>query len=224
LLRASRNFAEAAQLLGELAAVDAQFTGHGLRVNGLRGLSMARIKNVLRHFLALHGVAMPNAARLTECARQVLQGGRGTRLAIDLGSHQLRRFADELRVVPASSTVERDFTRRWRGENKLHLPELGGTLVLKKCRGTGISLDKLAAQPVTIRLRQGGERFRPHPARPRRSLKNLLQEARVPPWQRDRLPLLFRGKALVYVPGIGIDSAFRASAGEPAVEPRWETG
>lgn len=224
LLRASRNFAEAAQLLDEFAAADAQFTRQGLRLSGLRELSMARTKNVLRHFLAQHGVVMPNAARLTECARQLLRGRRGTRFAINLGSHQLRRFADELRLVPVAGAVESHFTRRWRGETKLYLPELGGTLLLKKGRGTGISLDKLSALPVTIRLRQGGERFRPHPARPRRSLKNLLQEAQVPPWQRDRLPLLFQGEALVYVPGIGIDTAFRASAGEPAVEPCWEPG
>lgn len=222
LLRASRNFAEAAQLLDELAAADASLDGGGLRVSSLRGLSMPRAKNVLRHFLALHGVTMPNAVRLEECARQLLRNGRGTRFAVDLGDHQLRRSADELRVVPASDAVERDFARRWRGEPKLGLPELGGTLVFRKCSGAGISLAKLSALPVTIRLRQGGERFRPHPARPRRSLKNLLQEAHVPAWQRDRLPLLFQGESLVYVPGIGIDCAFRASPSERAVEPSWE--
>ena len=222
LMRASRNFAEAAKMLSELAGADAQLSGQGLKISDLRGLSMERVKNVLRHFLGLHGVTMPNAARLTECARQLRRESRGTRFAIDLGDHQLRRFEDELRVIPAGGTLNRAFARRWRGENRLYLQELGGTLVLKKGRGTGISLAKLRARPVTIRLRQGGERFRPHASRPRRSLKNLLQEARMPPWQRDRLPLLFQGKALVFVPGIGIDSAFRASIDEATVEPRWE--
>ena len=58
--------------------------------------------------------------------------------------------------------------------------------------------------------------------RPRRSLKNLLQEARLPPWLRARLPLLYCGDTLVYVPGIGIDTAFGARSGEPAVEPQWQ--
>ncbi len=221
LLRASRNFAEAAQLLDEQAAADAKLTASGLKIAGLRRLSAPRAKNVLRHFLAVHGVIMPNAARLDECVRQ-LRTQRAVRAVFDLGSHELRRFADELRVVPKSRTLERNFTRAWRGESKLHLPELGGTLMFKKCRGAGISLTRLAGVPLAVRVRQGGERFRPHPQRPRRSLKNLLQEARVPPWQRNRLPLLFGGKTLVYVPGIGIDAAFRAAAGEAGIEPCWE--
>jgi len=221
LLRASRNFAEAAKLLDEQAAADAILTANGLRIAGLRRLSAPRAKNVLRYFLATHGVIMPNSTRLDECVRQ-LRTQRAARAVFDLDSHELRRFADELRVVPKSRAPERNFTRAWRGESKLHLPELGGTLTFKKRRGEGISLMRLAGVPLAVRLRQGGERFRPHPQRPSRSLKNLLQEARMPPWQRNRLPLLFGGKTLVYVPGIGIDAGFRAAAGEPGVEPRWE--
>jgi tRNA(Ile)-lysidine synthase len=222
LLRASRNFAEAAQLLGELAALDAGFTAHGLKLSTVRGLSAARAKNVLRHFLAAHDVAMPNAARLDECVRQLLQARRGTRTVINLGGHELRRFADELRIIPKSAAPERGFIRAWRGENRLPLPELGGTLVLKKCHGAGISLGKLTAQPVTVRLRQGGERLQPHPQRPRRSLKNLLQESRVPPWQRARLPLLYSGEILVWVPGVGVASGFQARPGEAAMQPEWQ--
>src|SRR5258706_919117 len=72
LLRTSRNFAEAAQLLDGIAAADAQLSGLGLKIAVLRAFSSARAKNVVRHFLALHGVLMPNAARLYECLRQVL--------------------------------------------------------------------------------------------------------------------------------------------------------
>ena len=52
-----------------------------------------------------------------------------------------------------------------------------------------------------MRLRAGGERLQPDARRPRRTLKNLFQEAGVPPWERDRLPLLFCGDDLVWVPG-----------------------
>ena len=220
LLRASRNLAEAAQLLDELAAADAQLTAGGLKVPGLRRLSTPRAKNVLRHFLAAHGVAMPNAARLDECVRQLLSP-RAARATIELGDHEMRRYADELRVIAKSTPPPRNFRLTWRGESRLRLPELGGTLVLKKGRGAGISLERFAAQPVTVRLRQGGERIQPHPRRPRRSLKNLLQEARVPPWLRDRLPLLFCGDELAWAAGIGVGRRFQAKPGEASVQPRW---
>ena len=220
LLRASRNLAEAAQLLDELAAADAQLTAGGLKVSGLRRLSAPRAKNVLRYFLAAQGVTMPNAARLDECVRQLLSP-RAVRATVELGDHELRRYADELRVVAKSTPPPHDFRQAWRGESRLRLPELGGTLVLKKGHGAGISLDRLAAQPVTVRLRQGGERIQPHPRRPRRSLKNLLQETRVPPWLRDRLPLLFCGDELAWAAGIGVGCRFQAKPGEASVQPLW---
>ncbi|MBK6629558.1 MAG: tRNA lysidine(34) synthetase TilS [Betaproteobacteria bacterium] len=43
----------------------------------------------------------------------------------------------------------------------------------------------------------GRERFRPESGRPRRELRKLLQEHAVPPWERDRLPLLWGGNDLV---------------------------
>jgi tRNA(Ile)-lysidine synthase len=94
--------------------------------------------------------------------------------------------------------------------------------MMKSCRGAGISLKKLQTAPVTVRLRQGGEKFRPDARRPRRTLKNLLQEARLAPWLRSRLPLLYCGEALVYVPGIGIDAEFGAQPDEPGIQPHWE--
>src|SRR5688572_15578035 len=64
LARASRNLAEAAQLLDELAASDIALTGTGIAISGLRRLSAARAKNALRYFLASERMPMPNAARL----------------------------------------------------------------------------------------------------------------------------------------------------------------
>jgi tRNA(Ile)-lysidine synthase len=70
-------------------------------------------------------------------------------------------------------------------------------------------------------LRNGGERLQPDSRRPRRTLKNLFQEAGVPPWRRDRLPLLYCGDDLVWVPGLGVDARYRAGAGAPGLQPEW---
>ena len=95
---------------------------------------------------------------------------------------------------------------------------------MERARGNGISLARLGRSPVTLRVRQGGERLQPASDRPRRSLKNLLQEAAVPPWQRERLPLLYCGNRLVWVPEIGVACDFRARRGEASIRPRWLWG
>jgi tRNA(Ile)-lysidine synthase len=222
LARAGRNFADAAQLVDELAQSDAEFSVDGLKLGAVRRLSLSRAKNMLRFFFTRQGVAMPSAARLNECVRQ-LQRPRTAQITVDLGTHELRCFGDEARVIAKALPPLPGFCRQWGGEARMAIPELGATITMKKSRGRGISRTKLSAGLVTVRLRKGGERLRPDAKRPRRTLKNLLQEARLPMWQRDRLPLLYCGEALVYVPGIGIDSAFRAHQGEPSIEPGWTT-
>ena len=222
LARASRNLAEAAQMLDQLAAADAQDDAGGLGTTALRRLSAARAKNALRHFLARHGVTMPSAARLDECLRQALHARNDAGVVVELGGSELRRFTGELYVVPKCAPAPGRFSRRWRGERRISLPALGGTLVMAKARGGGISLARLTAHPVTIRVRRGGERLQLDRDRPRRSLKNLLQEARIPPWQRERAPLIFCGEELVWAAGVGVDCAYRSARNEPALRPVWK--
>ena len=94
------------------------------------------------------------------------------------------------------------------------MPELNGLWSMAPVTGEGVSAEKLKSAPVTLRLRQGGEKLKPECSRPRKSLKHLLQEAAIPPWQRERLPLLYSGETLVAAPGIGIDCAYQAKPGE----------
>jgi len=48
-----------------------------------------------------------------------------------------------------------------------------------------------------------------------------MQEAAIPFWQRDCLPLVFCADALALVPGIGIDPAFEAGPNTPGYSVYW---
>jgi tRNA(Ile)-lysidine synthase len=224
LSRSSRNLAEAAQLLEELARIDARAAvAEGvLDLAALRALSPERCKNLLRHYLAGFQLAVP-AVRLEEILRQLSAASADSSVRIALGSHELRRFQDKAWVRQRGVAVEKNLRWDWHGEAELHLAPLSGVLMFDAAAQSGISLGKLQREPVTIRLRQGGESLRPDCRRPRRSLKNLLQEAGIPPWQRECLPLLFSGESLVFVPGLGVDCDVQAAAGEPALSVRWDT-
>jgi tRNA(Ile)-lysidine synthase len=54
---------------------------------------------------------------------------------------------------------------------------------------------------ITVRFRRGGERVRPHGKQHHVTLKNLMQQWHIPPWQRDRVPLIYDGNEIIEVVG-----------------------
>jgi tRNA(Ile)-lysidine synthase len=223
LARAAGHFADAARVLDEQAVADAagELAGGTLSVAALRRLPPARGRNLLRYFLARHGAAMPSAQRVEEALHQALTAKPDARVLIGLGDFELRRFDDRLHLVPIHRKPPQRFARRWRGEKEIALPELGGVLALRHAHGEGISVARLRGRAVMIGLRRGGERLQPDCRRPRRSLKNLLQEGRIPPWERERVPVIRCAAEVVWVAGVGVDCAFQAEAGEVALRPAW---
>jgi tRNA(Ile)-lysidine synthetase-like protein len=101
-------------------------------------------------------------------------------------SARARGGGDPLPATPISS----ELAWFWRASPRLELPNnLGALELVADARGP-LDLDQLP-EPLTVRWRGGGERLSPRRGGPRRALKNLLQEARVPVTERARLPLLF---------------------------------
>lgn len=225
LTRAARHCGEAAQLLDDLAQLDlaAAAVDDALRVDALRAMSAARAKNVLRFMIDARGWAMPDAARLDEALRQALRARAGARVAVNLGSCELRRHAAGIHLVARAAGVDAAEEVAWRGEARLTLPD-ASVLTMRRARGKGLSAERLAGAEVTIRRRRGGEHLKLDEARPRRTVKNLLQEARVPPWQRERVPFIYCGDELACVPGLGVDYRFRARGAEPSIVPEWSSG
>ena len=168
---------------------------------------------LLRKFLQTKGLRAPSEAKLAEMLKQLTS--RGSRTLIEHDGARLRLYRGKV-FQDRDLAAFRPLT--WKGEARLALPELGGELRFRRVRGKGIAAD---AKPLQVRIRKGGERLQPDSRRPRRTLKNLFQEAGVPPWERDRLPLLARGEDLVWVPGLGIDVKYRAANNESGFLPEW---
>jgi tRNA(Ile)-lysidine synthase len=72
-----------------------------------------------------------------------------------------------------------------------------------------------------VRNRRGGERCRPLGRAHSQTLKKLLQEYAVPPWLRDRLPLIYCGDELAAVGDIWICEGFETAAGAAGWRIEW---
>jgi tRNA(Ile)-lysidine synthase len=173
-------------------------------------------QTMLRTYLKGQGLRAPSEAKLLEMLKQL--GAKSA--SIEHDGVVFRRYQEKLFTEKKKSQTKFE-PRTWNGESRLSLPALGGELRFKRVRGGGIANESIKGKRLQVRLRSGGERLRPDARRPSRTLKNLFQEAGVPPWERERLPLLFHGEDLVWAPGLGVDAKFLSAGGEPAVLPDW---
>lgn len=223
IARAAAHFGEAASLLEDLARIDAAACTHEghLVVGKLATLTEPRARNLLRFHLAECGIAPPDARKLAEILRQLLWARGDASLEFALGEWCLRRYDGRVWIERAVRELPSWLRMRWTGERLLPVPALGGTLRFEPGVGDGVAAAALACD-VEIRIRGGGERLRLHERGPRRALKDLFQEARVPPWLRSRLPLVHCDGELAWVPGLGADWRFRARPGEAGVRISWD--
>jgi tRNA(Ile)-lysidine synthase len=222
LARAGRHFAEAAQLLDELAAIDRAATtgdrGH-IDLARFNALRPSRARNLLRCELRAAGFRAPEARWLDEALRQLARVDGGSQTCVTTADGDLHVYRGELHVVARCPPVAGAIP--WRGEAVL--PWGADRVLLTPTVGAGIERCLLLADRVCLRARAGGERLQPDSRRPLRTLRKLWQEAAVPPWERRRVPLLWCGERLVWVGGIGVDAAFACPPGEPGLLPGWQT-
>lgn len=202
LARAARHQAEAAALLAETAAADFAAVRGGypgtLSVSRLRMFSDIRQRNIVRHWLKQHAMDLPTQAVLEQIIA-ALSAAADRCPVICWGNTEARRYRDDLfflRSTPEAHHPNRTYT--W-PHDTLSLPELGLTLNRRELESEGAILP---AARLQVRFRRGGERITLPGRRHSHSLKKLLQERGVPPWLRDRLPLIYEGERLVAVLGL----------------------
>lgn len=222
IARTAGHAAEAQRVLDEYADEDLARLERGaaLDVAGLLALTAPRRNVVLRRWLARHDVRPPPARRLALVERELLcaEGPNGPRLAWD--GVELRRFDGGLHLVPALDDLPQ--TRALSPTTPADLGALG-RLSLRPVDGGGLAASRLGV-PLAVRTRSGGERLQLAPSAPRRAVKDLLREARVPPWVRDRLPMLWDGARLVAIArpdGAWIAADAAAAPGEAGYAIDW---
>lgn len=214
LAATSSRLAESAALLDDLARLDLARAacGEGVDLAALAELGLPRARNLLRYWLRERTGSVPTAVHLETLLDQLLGAAPDRQPVWRWGGSVLRRHRGTVELVADSVPATGQWC--WRGEPELALEEYG-RLLFQPVMGEGLAARHLAMDGATVGWREGGEKLRPDCRRPRRTLKNLLREAGLPPDERQRLPMLSIAGHLVWVAGLGVDCAFQAGAGEP---------
>ncbi|MCE3026822.1 tRNA lysidine(34) synthetase TilS [Salinicola sp. DM10] len=236
--RSAAWLAEADELLAELAESDLARAGGDpecLPLALLTPLSAARQRLLVRHALARLGLPAPPAARLAELRRQ-WQANHDRMVRVVWPGAQARVWRGSLYLLPTPVPLDPQWCTRWDGREGLVTPwgayryrvirepdpdesAAEGSATQKGVLEEGVSEEGVSEEGINeesvnealtlrVTLRRGGERLR-LAGRGSRDVKRLLQEAGLPPWERERVPLVWHDDTLVAVLGVATAAGWR---------------
>ena len=205
LSRSAELQADALNCLSDLAEIDIQAarTNHAqkLDVVALQALSGVRLNNVLRYWIRLNEIRVPSKKVLQQIVSDiVLKKELDTSPVQNWKEGEIRRFRNQLYLMHPLKPHDASQEIRWNIDQPLFIESLDRTLLPTDLTDADVAIPG-GVNELIVRFREGGERLKPFGSKQHRSLKNLLQEAEIPPWERSRIPLLYLQDQLISVLG-----------------------
>ncbi|MCV6588114.1 MAG: tRNA lysidine(34) synthetase TilS [Marinobacterium sp.] len=164
-----------------------------------------RRQALLHRWLQQRGISA-GPEQLLRIERELIAARVDAQPRLQFGCYLLRRYRQQLFCLQAHIAPAKNVTRTL-------LPgvySLGDGQLSVHVVDAGVGLKTL--DDVCLVRRQGGEYLRPAGRGGRCSLKKLLQEAEIPPWQRADWPLLIKDGEVVAVPGVCVCEGWQAQS------------
>ena len=222
--RSASNISEGYHLNKLLALDDSKNVmsddGSYLLISDLNKLPNLRAINLIRWWLSFNGLLMPSKKNVEELFRQVKLIKKDTSLNLKISNDRsIRAFGNKLFIVSMKNNLP-SYRFKWAGQDEIELPNKSKLHFVKTKKG-GLSLSKLGVNTLDIKGRTGGEKLKPLPDQPSRSLKYLFQKADIPHWERDQFPLVYANEKLVAVPNLGVQFEYQSKIGEVGYQIKW---
>ena len=166
--RSAKHQAEALELMHDLALLDIDnyslIIEDKLQVNPLVKLPKRRMVNVIRHYISQRELLPPSDKVLQEII-SLIHAKADAKSVVSWHNYKVRRYHNELYFFDEKQTNS-----------------------IRSCR----YYDSLKDLPnFEVRFRQNGQRIKLKGKQHSQSLKKILQEANIPPWERDHLRMYY---------------------------------
>ena len=179
--------------------------------------SRRMLASSIHRWLSERVLTVPSAVRLTEFVRQCFEARPDRCPELDVGQGMLRAWRGLICLTP--HFAEQGVLPSVVAAGECHEGAWGKLSWGVAPGGTGF----LKGEPVTVRYRVAGERFKLGDE-PSRDFKTLCQNHGIPPWWRPRLPIFSHGKTPAYMAIIGpLGPVEAAPADNPQrLVPQWQ--
>ena len=185
--------------------------------------SIPRIKNILRFLISKNNMKMPSMHILNTGVYSLFDSGNQS-AEIRWSDNVIKKFNGRIYFLNIDSVNPYILSNKisWTIDEKIDLDHPVGSLEVKFTKGKGIS-SKKCSKNLSIKFRKGGEKIPLNGSHDSKSLKNFLNEKKVLPWTRDKIPLIYDNQQLICIGDLWTNQDFFANDSESSFLIRWNT-
>jgi len=218
--RSAKHCAELQATLEEYIAADFHAcvgnAANTLQLSVLKQYSLPRQQAILRYWFNAQQASLPSTKVLNAILRQMLTAKEDTQPCVSWSTLKLQRFKDLLYLLPKVVSREAQ-TLSWDISQPLQLQD-GSIWQASLKTGKGIDVKRFSQAILQVKFRRGGEICQPSGVKMSRTLKKILQENHIPPWQRAIFPLFYLDDQLIAAGDIFVSAGWEVTAAD---QPGW---
>ena len=192
--RSAQNLSELFKLNEDLAMIDIQkfLVKNICKLSiSVRGLDKYRCNNVIRYWISKNNYRMPSSEQMNSIYSNVINAGKDKVPFFLCSEYEIRRHNDYIEIMLPLKKHDPSIIYKWKYMENLIITNLSLNLSwndLEKRFGRKIAYD------VEVRFRKSGENIKLYNTK--KYLKDHMREINMPPWKRDRTPLIYIDKEL----------------------------
>jgi len=186
---------------------------------------------IIRHWFRYRRLKMPSQAKVERIFSEVIAATGHRDPVLSGQGYSIRRYRDklyclvDLHLTEGYPAGKPDLNQALQSVPQNCVWPMGQTLIsiinnqtlAYRLSSKGILHEQWQAADVEVRFRQGGEKIRLPGRAGHHSLKNLFQEAGIPPWERDVVPLIYLDGQLAAVGDLWISAAFYSEKAQACI-------
>lgn len=177
-----------------------------LCITQLQAHKSPRQQLIIRHWFQCLGLRMPAQGFVDRIQSEVIAAREDSDPILSGQGFSIRRYRDRLYCLKQSEQ-EPPQDMVWLPQ-QLFIEFPPHRKLSYVASTTGILQEQWQKAKVTVKFRSGGEKIRLPYRKETHTLKKLFQEAGIPPWERERMPLVYLNNKLAAVGELWISADF----------------
>jgi len=192
--RSAKNISESYKLNEDLAMIDIQnfLINNICKLNiSVRSLDEYRCNNVIRYWISKNNYRMPSSEQIHSIYSNVLNAGNDKAPFFLCSEYEIRRHNNYIEIMQPLKKHDSSNIYKWKSSENLIISNLCLNLSWSDLEKR---FDRKITHDVEVRFRKKGENLKFYNSK--KSLKDYMREINMPPWKRERTPLIYIDKEL----------------------------